>query len=129
MARARHQLIYSTAAILLLSLAGFGRITQASAAFPGSNGRIAFVASTTSCTTSLCAQGVFTMEPSGEDAQELTRHRELAPVAAYDTGPTYSPNGRRLAFTRNFEPQGSPDPTAEIRVTRADGTGQRVVLG
>jgi len=59
----------------------------AQAAYPGGNGRIAYV--------SHLPNGfheIYTMNPNGTDRKQLTHNLE------YDTSPTYSPNGKKIAF-------------------------------
>ena len=81
----------------------------ASATFPGSNGRIAFVQSS----------NVYTMEPDGSGVRQLT---SLPPgSAAQFVG--WSPTGRRLVF--DVTP---PDASAQLWLMHANGSGQRLLL-
>ena len=88
--------------------------STASAAFPGKNGPIAFTA--LHSTAEQCPgggspsydtaadEGIFTMNPDGSDATQVSsQHRPLMcdyPIEYYfDDDPSYSPSGKRFAFT------------------------------
>jgi TolB protein len=78
---------------------------RAEAAFPGNNGKIAFV-------RGCCPLDIFTMKPNGDNKTNLTNNR------ANDGGPAFSPNGRKIAFSRSgiiFTM--SPNGTDKKRVT------------
>src|ERR671924_1034200 len=81
----------------------------ASATFPGSNGRIAFVQSS----------NVYTMEPDGSGVRQLTSllPGSAAPFVAW------SPSGRRLVF--DMSPPGG---SAQLWTMRADGSRQHLLL-
>jgi TolB protein len=78
----------------------------AQAAFPGQNGRIAFV------TARDGNDEVYSMNADGTSPTRLTND------PAADTQPAWSPDGRRIAFV-SFR-----DGNGEIYVMNADGTGQ-----
>ena len=59
----------------------------AQAAFPGQNGRIAYVFHLPNG-----FHEIYTMNPNGTDRKKLTNN------LAYDTSPTYSPSGTKIAF-------------------------------
>jgi Tol biopolymer transport system component len=84
---------------------GFGA-PAAHAAFPGSNGRVAFVSDRDG------NKEIYTMNPDGTDQRRLTSNSTL------DESPVVSPDGRRIAFTslRNGN--------LEVYAMNADGTGQ-----
>lgn len=93
---------------LLLAAPGTGQAT-----FPGGNGRIAFASSQTASPDDLA---LFTIEPDGTGKTQLTH-----PSDGIDTGPNWSPDGRRIAFTHsagNYEA-----PIIDLYVVNADGTG------
>jgi TolB protein len=84
---------------------------RAPASFGGKNGRIAFAS-----TPTLSAEGkfeIYTMRADGSDARRLTNN------AAFDAGPTFSPDGRRIAFVSHR------DGNYEIYLMNADGTDQQ----
>src|SRR5207247_738716 len=80
------------------------------ATFPGNNGKIVF---------DCCAAraDLLTMRPDGSGRTRLFR------TAAYDSGAQWSPDGRRLVFTRLH--RGAK--TSSIVVVRSDGTHARVI--
>src|ERR671928_598833 len=84
---------------------------RAPASFGGNNGRIAFAS-----TPTLTAEGkfeIYTMRADGSDTRRLTNN------AAFDAGPTFSPDGKRIAFVSHR------DGNYEIYLMNADGTGPR----
>jgi len=97
-----HNLVF---AMLLLVVA-----IPAHAAFPGKNGRIAFVV----------GSDIYTMLPDGSDVKQLTN---IGPdnFAFWES---WSPDGKQIAFTE-FRP---PDYQGQIWVMNADGSNQRVLL-
>jgi dipeptidyl aminopeptidase/acylaminoacyl peptidase len=75
----------------------------ADAAFPGENGRIAFVSS----------GQIWTVNGDGSDPQQVT-----SPTSpAFDADPSWSPDGTRIAFSR-----GSSS-TRDLYIVNADGSG------
>jgi len=81
--------------------------TTAGAAFPGANGKIAFVRS-----PAAEDEEIFTIDPSGQDLTQITDN------AVYEDHPAYSPDGEKLVFTRGL---GSG---SEIVLADADGQNQ-----
>ncbi len=80
---------------------------HAPATFGGKNGRIAFAS-----TPTITAEGrfeIYTMRADGSDARRLTNN------AAFDAGPTFSPDGRRIAFVSHR------DGNYEIYLMNAEG--------
>ena len=88
--------------------------SMASAAFPGKNGRIAFTAlhdiaeqcpgGRSPTYGGAADEGIFTVNPNGSDARQVSsQHRPLMcdyPIEYYsDDDPSYSPSGKRFAFT------------------------------
>jgi len=92
---------------LLLSI-GFTMLPMqlSDAAFPGSNGKIAFVSDREG------QDEIYVMNPDGSGQTRLTDN------IARDGDPAWSPDGSRIAFTRNKA--GAP----EIYVMNADGSNQ-----
>jgi Tol biopolymer transport system component len=81
--------------------------TPATAAFPGKNGRIAFVRD----------GDIWTVKPDGTGLRRVTKH------PAFDDDPAWSPNGRWIAFTRSSGRYWGDD--AVVYRIRPDGTGLR----
>ena len=97
---------------LLLAMPGSAALTgQASAAFPGSNGRIVFVSDRDA--PGLNGREIYTVAADGSDPRRLTTN------LVADLDPAYSPDGTRIAFTREND----------IWVTNADGSGQKAITG
>jgi TolB protein len=89
------------------SVAGLVLATQSPAAFPGQNGKIAFVNYRDGDSE------IFRMNPNGSDQDRLTRN------SANDAWPSFAPGGRRIVFVSDR------DGNSEIYVMRSDGTHQR----
>lgn len=82
---------------------------EAKAAFPGTNGKIAFVS------TRDGNSEIYSMNADGNAVTRLTND------AGTDGDPAWSPDGKRIAFTR----QGNFGPT--VWVMNADGSGQHQI--
>jgi Tol biopolymer transport system component len=80
----------------------------ASAAFPGKNGRIAFMR----------GGHIWTIRPNGTGVHQVTTN-----PAAADSDPAWSPNGKTIAFTRVFGPVSEFN--LEIVLIHPDGSGFR----
>src|SRR6266511_3479064 len=99
------------------ALAGAGALIVAGgaggalAAFPGTNGKIAFVHNPA---TSGSNRDIFTMDPDGQNRIQLTN----APDDDFD--PSYSADGEKIVFAR--DPQGTID--RQIWVMSHDGANQ-----
>jgi TolB protein len=91
----------AVAALALLALAA-----PAHAAFPGTNGRIAYVSAETG------NNEIYTINPDGTGKAQLTND------TANDADPSWSSDGQRIAFTSDR------DGNQEIYVMNADGSGQ-----
>src|SRR3954466_13702504 len=81
---------------------------RAPATFGGKNGRIAFASSP--AISALGKFEIYTMSAEGSDARRRTTN------AAFDAGPTFSPDGNRIAFVSHR------DGNYEIYLMNADGT-------
>jgi TolB protein len=99
------------AAGCLLSVLGVGAATPAGRTPP--QGTIVF-ASDRSGTSHIYSIGA-----DGSRLGQLTRGK------AADTAPLFSPNGRRIVFTRSPRYDRSGNPVSELWVMNADGRGQR----
>jgi Tol biopolymer transport system component len=99
-------------ALSLVIAAGLLGAGAAHAEFPGPNGRIAF--------SDFYSGQIYAANPDGSGLQQLT-HVGKGRAAAF---PDWSPNGRRLVFSKFL-----PDGGARIWTMRADGSHQRRVAG
>ena len=99
-----------SALVLLMAAPAVTLVTAppAQAAYPGLDGRIAFVDWVDQ------NYDIYSVEPDGSDRRRLTDD------SGYDTDPVWSPNGRRIAFTRLDEPAG-------LYTMNADGDDERLV--
>jgi Tol biopolymer transport system component len=118
--------------------------SAAAAAFPGKNGRIAFSAYhdfTEQCppgyppiiSDAASDEAIFTMNPDGSGASQVTAtgHRPpfcnmgfpFPPSFDFDEDPSYSPSGKRLAFTFDRY-DGEDGSLPSVGVIHADGTNR-----
>ena len=98
----------------LLAVASLAAVQPAGAAFPGNNGQIVYVKNQGSG----FAGDIYKMNPDGSNPQLLTSSPK------YDEEPTWSPNGKRIAFDSNRSG------TYQIYVMDPDGTDvKRVTSG
>jgi Tol biopolymer transport system component len=108
--------LHTTPAMLVLLALTLGLMVAlvappAPATFGGKNGRIAFVS-----TPRLTDEGkfeIYTMRADGSDARRLTDN------AGFDSGPTFSPDGERIAFVSHRHGN------YEIYLMHAGGTDQQ----
>ena len=106
--------------ILVLAIGGtlLALTPRAEAAFPGHNGRIAFLGG-------LENEEIFDMGPDGSNRRNLTNN------PAEDFTPAYSPDGRRIAFGsfRTWDPAagGGIENSGELYIMDADGSDVRRV--
>jgi Tol biopolymer transport system component len=94
-----------TIAVVVAVTLGSISVRPARAAFPGHNGKIAFGGGGVN-------PDIFRMNPNGTDQERLTHN------PASDFTPSYSPNGRMIAFVRG------PEGNEEIYIMNADGSHQ-----
>ena len=103
-----HRIAIATA---LVAVMGSMTLTaSAPAAFPGTNGRIAYVED---LPPMYDTDQIFTIQPSGSGVTQLTNVEE-------NLDPSYSANGERIVFSR--DPVGVPD--EDIWTMSHDGSGQ-----
>jgi Tol biopolymer transport system component len=100
----------ATGALLLVALPA-----ASEAAFPGKNGRIAFA---TNEAANVFNFNVFSIRPDGTGLIPLTED------PAGGGNPEYSPDGKRIVFTRRRDGGGT-----DIWLMRADGSDQRLLGG
>ena len=114
--------IATTMVAALLAACGVAMLAvkgPAQAAFPGQNGRIAYVSQLESG-----FHQIYTMNPDGTERKQLTDN------LAYDTSPAYSPDGKRIAFVSQREGQVSGIHHEQIYTMNAkDGTDQKNLSG
>jgi Tol biopolymer transport system component len=91
--------VFKTSVLLAAAILAAGLLVlvtaanQAGAAFPGRNGKIAFASVTVNSTGS--DNDIWRMNLDGTNQQPLTSSSGM------DTDPTYSPNGKSIAFLSN----------------------------
>jgi Tol biopolymer transport system component len=107
------QVIRSVAAAVAVGVALLAA-APAQATFPGANGKIAFM------TDRNAAMGfeIYAMNPDGSAPIDLTNSTES------DYAPEWSPDGTKIAFSRELPVGEFDDHQLDLYVMNADGTGQ-----
>jgi Tol biopolymer transport system component len=93
-------------ALFVTCLAALLVAAPAHAAFPGANGKIAFVS------TADGDSEIYTIRPDGTDLQQLTHN------SVPDLEPAWSPDGQRIAFVRG----------GDVYAINGDGSGEDLVV-
>ena len=99
------------ASFLVLFLMG---AAPAHATLPGENGKIVFVSYRDNVNGE-----IYVMNPDGSGQTRLTNNSER------DSRPSWSPDGRRIAYKERNGGDGAPD---DLRVMNADGSGDMALL-
>src|SRR5688572_33143519 len=88
---------------IMIALGALAAVAPAHAAYPGENGRIAFVSS----------GQIWTVNGDGSDLQQVT-----SPTSpAFDADPSWSPDGTRIAFSRRSAT------ARDLYIVNANGSG------
>jgi Tol biopolymer transport system component len=102
--------IVAALALAACLLALVVRVEPSQAAFPGQNGKIAFISNRDSARTE-----IYTMNADGTNPTRLTNNE------THDVSPTFSADGKKIAFSRENDPSIEDN---NIWVMNADGSGQ-----
>jgi Tol biopolymer transport system component len=68
---------------------------------------------------------LYVMRPDGSGLRQLTHNKESGANQARDESPSWSPDGRRIAFVSTRDHSGNPLSSYEIYVVHADGGNER----
>jgi len=104
-----------TRLVLLTALALLALAAPARAAFPGTNGRIAYDDHTDPNQVDASASSIHTVNSDG------SLDLPISPAGVYDTDAAWSPDGTKIAFMNRANTSGFP---TSIWVMNADGTGR-----
>ena len=102
-------------ALIVVAVVSMAVPATVNAAFPGQNGKIAFVSNRDTVGTANLE--IYTMDPDGSDVQRLTTDPQP------DDNPAWSADGSKIAF------DGFRNGSVAVVVMNADGSGQTAITG
>jgi Tol biopolymer transport system component len=100
--------LVTVAAMLAAFLLAVVKMEPAQAAFPGQNGKIAWVSDLDA------SFEIYTMNPDGSNRTNVSNHEN------FEESPTWSPDGSKIAFVS----LGGEDSNLQIHTMNADGSDQ-----
>ena len=104
--------------LAVVFVAGLAAAAPALGAFPGENGKIAFMSDRVTATKPEADFEIFVMNANGSHQRQITFN------ALDDEEPAWSPDGRRIAFVRDLDPiRGQSDD--DLLTMNADGSKER----
>jgi len=115
-AKGRTCLIVALATITAASLVALAGSKPAEASFPGNNGVVAFASARITPQNPEGDLEIFLYVPGSGTVSQLTSNNEI------DAGPTWSPDGTKLAFTSSRD--SNPGFNFEVYTMNADGSNQ-----
>jgi len=110
--------VLATAAVAVPTAVLVVQASPAAGAFPGSNGKIAYVKELRIGAT-CCEDVIATMDAQGLNQTQLTDNVVGGQIMASDLDPVFSPDGSKIAFER------ATGTTAHIWTMNADGSNQQ----
>jgi Tol biopolymer transport system component len=120
--------LLTSAAVVLASLACIAALLviasvspkRAEAAFPGSNGAIAYVSERS--VSDWEVSYVYRVNPDRSGVRELAEAGAYRPTSV---APSWSSDGKKIAFMKYYNGDADPDNLADIIVMNANGTGKK----
>ena len=118
------RVIGALSSLVLVGLIMAGMATPGGAAFPGTNGSIAFATDVAATTTS--SPEIYVLDPGSTAPQRITNYPASGSFAGDAYQPAYSPGGSQIAFGANRSFQ-SRARGRQIWVMNTNGTNQRML--